>query len=76
MQRPWLVHANGRHERLRQSALAPLMQMLEEGAPPPLPAARLADHRVLLVDSYADGPCRLTTLGSLVASNVSWRPVA
>lgn len=62
LRRPFLLHANGKHYRLSDRALAPLMRRLA-GAEV---TARAEDHPVLLIDSVARGVCGVASLGRVV----------
>ena len=60
--RPFLLHANGKHYRLADRALAPLMRRLASDEV----ASRAEEVPVLLVDSVARGTCGVATLGQIM----------
>ena len=59
--RPFLVHSNGRHYRLQDPALAPIMRRLKS-PPTEEEKARLLQTPVLLLDSVAFGTCGVASL--------------
>ena len=59
--RPFLVHSNGRHYRLQDPALAPIMRRLKS-SPTEEEKARLLQTPVLLLDSVAFGTCGVASL--------------
>ena len=63
--RPFLVHSNGRHYRLQDPALAPIMRRLKS-PPTEEEKARLLQTPVLLLDSVAFGTCGVASLDRLL----------
>ena len=61
---PLLVHANGKHYRLHERPLAPLLQRLL--SPGLEERRRIERYPVLLIDSVAMGTCGVATLGSVL----------
>ena len=59
--RPFVLHANGKHYRLRERALAPVLRRLRA-----TPASALDGVSVLLIDSVAKGTCGVASLGSIL----------
>lgn len=62
--RPFLLHANGKHYRMREKPLRPLLRRLL--SPSRAENATIEATRVLLIDSKAMGTCGVTTLGKVL----------
>ena len=62
--RPLLLHANGKHYRLHERPLAPLLSWLL--SPSAAERARIERHPVLLIDSVPLGTCGVATFGSVM----------
>ena len=62
--RPLLLHANGKHYRLHERPLAPLLSWLL--SPSAAERARIESHPVLLIDSVPLGTCGVASFGSVM----------
>jgi uncharacterized membrane protein YgcG len=68
--RPFLLHANGKHYRLTEKRLAPLMRRLASDEA----SAAAERSKVLLVDSVAMGTCGVASLGRVLRGDALGSP--
>ena len=62
--RPWLLHSNGKHSRLQEEVLAPMLRLYDH------PTAELLHHPVLILDGFHH-LCNVTTIADLLASSMA-----
>ena len=71
--RPWLLHSNGKHFKLKDAALSEVMAL----HPPPPVSSELLSWPVLLVEGGGPGmllTCEVATLGTLMNRTLDGPP--